>query len=519
MEDVTPDLPNYALRGIGASLDGQRISLVVVTSEGFHLYTIDNLADGSLGEPRLIYRDKFEFLQAELSANGRFIGIISTRKTQTRLYSVVIFDTQTGEEVGELWDGAENSVELTCFSPVSGDDRILGVSSRLGKKRPYLWNPITNSRTDFDFPNFEGDVLAWDWSNDGHNLLLCHSYWVQQQLYTFNLQTQTLTQLNHPAGIYDYSIGPFGSFAHFLPNNNIASLWQNGAQPIQFVEQDGLTGEMVRTIVGPDAVVSARPWQSVTYTSSDGTSIQGWLAVPEGDGPFPTILNMHGGPHYQKQAIFDPNAQAWLDHGFAYFTINFRGSTGFGAAFKSQIWGNLGHCELEDMVAARHWLVENGISQADAIFLNGASYGGYLTLWGLARRPDLWAGGLAVIAIADWVVNYEDATDAMKGAFRMWHGGSPEEVHERYVNSSPATYLENISAPLHVIQGYNDTRTTQRQMEQFKARMKAMGKQIEVLWFDAGHGVISSKDEIVFQEKWLELALAILKRHSTKPAQ
>ena len=165
------------------------------------------------------------------------------------------------------------------------------------------------------------------------------------------------------------------------------------------------------------------------------------------------------------------------------------------------------------MVAARHWLVANGIAQEDAIFLNGGSYGGFLTLWGLARRPELWAGGLATVAIADWVTNYEDAADAMKGAFRMWHGGSLEEVHERYVNSSPATYAENITAPLLVIQGYNDTRTTQRQMEQFEAKLKALGKPIEVIWFDAGHGGLSTDEAITFQEKQIELALSVLKQH------
>lgn len=514
IKDVTPNMPDYSARGIGFSLAGQRLGLVAVTPDGYQLYTIDNLADGSMGPPRLIYQDTYEFWQAELSANGRYIGIISTRRTKTRLYSIVVFDTQTGEEVGELWDGAETSVALTCFSPVKDDDRVLGVSSQTGRKRPYLWNPVTNARTDFDFPEFEGDILAWDWSNDGHTLLLCHSYWAQQQLYTFDLQTETLTQLDHPVGVYNLSVGPFGTFAHFLPNGNIVSLWQSAAQPMQFVELDGRSGQMIRTIVGPDSDVSGQPWQSITYPSSDGTPIQGWLAVPEGVGPFPTILNMHGGPHYMKQAGFDPAAQAWLNQGFAYFTINFRGSTGFGDAFQSQIWGNLGHWELEDMVAARNWLVENSIAQANAIFLNGGSYGGYLTLWGLARRPDLWAGGLATIAIADWLANYEDAADAMKGAFRMWHGGSPEEVRERYINSSPATYAENISAPLLVIQGYNDTRTTQRQMEEFEARMKALGKQIDVLWFDAGHGGISTEEVIAFQEKEIAFALAALpQRH------
>lgn len=514
-EDVTPDFPLYATRGTYFSRDGRHMSLVTVTNEGYRLYCFDLAADGEIGARqigahRLVYADKLEFWQGALSADGRLAGIISTRQTKTRLYSVVIFDTDTGGEVGELWDGAGHSVELTCFSPIAGDDRVLGTSSVTGRKRPFIWHPRRNERTDIPLPDYEGDMLAWDWSIDGDQLLLCHSHMARQQLYLYHLETETLTRLEHPAGTFDLAVGPFGTFASFLPNGNQVSLWQGAADPLQFIEMDGETGEKLRTIVGPDEVLPGRAWRSITYHSSDSTTVQGWLAVPEGEGPFPTILNMHGGPHYVVKGGYDQKAQSWLDHGFAYLTINFRGSTGFGAEFQSKIWGNLGYWELEDMVAARNWLVDNGIARPEAIFLNGDSYGGFLTLWGLARRPDLWAGGLAGIAIADWVANYKDANDAMKGAFTMWHGGTLEEVRERYVQSSPATYLENISAPLLVVQGYNDTRTSARQMQEFEAKMKAAGKQIEVLWFDAGHGGMKTRKAIQYQERMIKFAQEVL---------
>ena len=76
--------------------------------------------------------------------------------------------------------------------------------------------------------------------------------------------------------------------------------------------------------------------------------------------------------------IYDPDAQTWLDHGYAYLTINYRGSTTFGREFKEKIWGDLGHWEVEDMVAARDWLIHEGIAQPNAILVTGASYGGYL---------------------------------------------------------------------------------------------------------------------------------------------
>lgn len=68
---------------------------------------------------------------------------------------------------------------------------------------------------------------------------------------------------------------------------------------------------------------------------------------------------------------FSPDSQAWLDHGFAYLTINYRGSSTFGRAFQEQIWGNPGHWELEDRVAARAWLIDQGIARAEQILLTG----------------------------------------------------------------------------------------------------------------------------------------------------
>ena len=90
-------------------------------------------------------------------------------------------------------------------------------------------------------------------------------------------------------------------------------------------------------------------------------------------------------------ARFTPSVQAWLDHGFAFLSVNYRGSVTFGKAFERAIWGRLGELEIEDMATACGWLKEEGIARPDAVFLTGASYGGDLTLQAMGKRPDLWA--------------------------------------------------------------------------------------------------------------------------------
>ncbi len=95
-------------------------------------------------------------------------------------------------------------------------------------------------------------------------------------------------------------------------------------------------------------------------------------------------------------------------------------------------------------------------------------------------------------------------------ASRVLFGGSPQEQPGRYRESSPITYVENVAAPLLVIQGKHDSRTPARQLEQYAAKMRVHGKSIEVVWFDAGHGTIAVEQTIAFQTQMLRFAHRVL---------
>jgi dipeptidyl aminopeptidase/acylaminoacyl peptidase len=118
---------------------------------------------------------------------------------------------------------------------------------------------------------------------------------------------------------------------------------------------------------------------------------------------------------------FDPASQAWLDAGFAFLSVNFRGSSTFGRAFERKVWSNLGHWEIEDVAAARAFLINEGIAIASQVFLTGASFGGYLTLLGIAKYPELWAGGMAEAPVVGLETLYE-TTGGRCAAFnsRFW---------------------------------------------------------------------------------------------------
>lgn len=496
-EDITPDMAPYSSFTITSSRDGRRIGFVSADDRGFHVH----IANGS-NERRLLYESAQLIDGLCLAADGAY-AVVATNEGMSGLnFRLLAFDTTSGVQIGALSDGAEQSVQVRLCAPTAGDQRVLAVSNHSGANRPLIWNVRSGERTDLVLDELAGDVEPQDWSADGARVLLLQIAQATHQLYLYHLDDHTLTKLAHPAGTF--------AGAFFGPDDTIFANWQNSTNPQQLVALADTTGQLARVVLPASDAPPARPWRSVTFPSSGGQSIQAWLAVPEGAGPFPTILETHGGPTYAMTDLYHAGSQAWLDHGYAFMSINYRGSTTFGKAFEEAIWSNLGNLEIDDMAAARDWLVREGIADPEAILLTGWSYGGYLTLQALGRRPELWAGGMAGIAIADWAMQYADSADTLRGYQAALFGGTPDEQPELYAAASPISYAAHVAAPVLVIQGSNDTRCPPRPMRVYEARLRELGKDIEVVWFDAGHGSLDTEQSVGHQELMLRFAARVL---------
>ena len=503
-EDITPDLPPYNSFSLTFSRSGNRLGMALADTDGFHIYASALDDTGNLGIRQLLFESFSLSGGPSFSADGTVAVVSTTERTGNLHHSLLAFDLASGEQVGELFEGVENSVEAAMFSPVLGDARLLAVSTQTGYRRPFLWNVQSGERAELNIGALAGEVYPTDWSDDGHTILLRQFDQAVQKLYRYDLVTHLLTPLAAPAGT-------FGG-VYFGPADEIYAEWQNSAQPTRLIALDAQNGAETRTVLAASNTPLGHRWRSITFPSSDGQLIQAWLATPEGGGPFPTIFHTHGGPSSVMTEAFSPSSQAWLDHGFAFVSVNYRGSTTFGRDFQEQINGDLGHWELEDMVACRNWLVAQGIADPTQILLTGWSYGGYLTLFGLGKRPELWAGGMAGIAIADWAVMYEDSADTLRGYQRALFGGGPEEKAEAYARSSPITYVKNVAAPVLIIQGRNDTRTPPRPIQMYEEKMRALGKPVELVWFETGHAGSSMDVEqgIRHQEKMMHFAYGVL---------
>lgn len=477
-QDMTPTLPEYTL--VGPYVDGtsSHLGITVPGPDGFDSYVVD-MAGDSTGEPRMINRSSKDSSGPVFSHDGRVAVVVSTERFGGLDSTLIAFDSGSGRKLSELADESSR-VEPSDFSPIAGDQRVLAMSNVSGVMRPLVWDAVKGTRKDLDVGSLEGDVVGMGWSPDARRVLLCQTNKATTSLWVHDLETSKLTKVSHPEGTV--------ATACFQTADAVLLAWQDSTSPTQLLAIDlSDPSAAPRRYLEPKDVPMSRRWQSETCRSSDGQEIQFWLATPGGEGPFPLILETHGGPTGAQFNAFAPRGQMWLDHGFAYSSVNFRGSTTFGKAFEKKINGDLGHWEVEDMVAARQWLVRAGITRPDEVFLTGWSYGGYLTLQAMSLYPELWAGGMGGVVVADWVTEYYDEPDAMRGYDVALNGGTPAEKPEAYARASPINYLERLAAPLLIIQGKNDVRDPPRQVELYEAKAKSLGKEVKVVWFDTGH--------------------------------
>lgn len=504
IQDLTPDFPQYPLFQLCVSAAGNRLAFAVPRAgdAGTDLYVI--ALDEQIGEPVHLFHDPIPGLHGRkrlsLSADGNILVFASNERNPAMVERLLAFDTHTGELLGELFDGPENSVSPGDFSSIVGDTRILATCHRGDSIQRLLWNPCTGEQNSLDWP-LDGFVVPVAWTPDATQLVLYQAHEAGTRHIFYSLHDGSLQGLDYVSGLrWPVTFG----------QENILYVHSGERRPTEILAMEISTGKAKATVLSGGPIPPERPWTSVTFPSSDGTSIQAWLITPEGDGPFPTVVIVHSGPREQIEEGYAPDLQLWTDHGFAVFAINYRGSAGFGHAFAEQIIGSPGYWELEDIVAGRNWLIAQGIARAEAILITGWSYGGFLTLLALGKTPDLWAGGMAGYAIADWAALYEEAGQGVK--MPNLFGGTPQEKPEQYRLSSPITYAEEVQAPLLIYQGRHDPGCPPHQIERYVDVLQELGKVVEIMWLDAGHGTLDTELAIATQERLLAFAHRVLNR-------
>ncbi|GHF65539.1 S9 family peptidase [Amycolatopsis bartoniae] len=187
------------------------------------------------------------------------------------------------------------------------------------------------------------------------------------------------------------------------------------------------------------------------------------FAGPEGELP-PLIVLIHGGPTSQAAPVLSLAVQFWTTRGFAVVDVNYRGSTGFGRAFREQLRGQWGVADVADCRAAARWLAEQGRVDERKLLIRGGSAGGYTTLAALAREDTPFAAGTDLYGVADLEAL---ARDTHKFESRYLDGliGPYPEARKVYVERSPLSHVGSFARPLLVLQGAEDAVVPPNQSE------------------------------------------------------
>ncbi|MFI0154283.1 S9 family peptidase [Streptomyces lydicus] len=494
-EPATPGLdPSYP-GGLAIGRDGTAVVGRSTDEDGSTVHLVRP------GQPPVeIYRHRESAGVGDLSHDGSLIALEHTEHGDA-MHSAIRVLRPDGSTVAELDDTNGGTEELGLsvmgFAPVDGDSRLLVGHQRRGRWEPMIWDPLTGVETPLEI-DLPGDVGA-DWYPDGSALLVEHEYQARSELWRFDLSGaagRSLTRVETPAGTV--------AGATARPDGTVEFLWSSAAQP---PEVRSTSGKVV--LDPPGAAAPASVAVRDVWVEGPGGRIHALVQQPSGDGPFPTVFDIHGGPTWHDSDAFASSPAAWVDHGFAVVRVNYRGSTGYGRAWTDALKHRVGLIELEDIAAVRAWAVSSGLADPERLVLAGGSWGGYLTLLGLGTQPDAWAVGLAAVPVADYVTAYNDEMEALKAMDRTLLGGTPEEVPERFEASSPLTYVEAVRAPVYISAGVNDPRCPIRQVENYVKRLEQRGHPHEVYRYDAGHGSLVVEERI----KQVRLELDFAQRH------
>jgi dipeptidyl aminopeptidase/acylaminoacyl peptidase len=427
----------------------------------------------------VVYANEHDGGVASLSKDETLLAIAHSEHGDNRHPALRVLAVDSGEAVAEKWDGEGKGLDAVSFSPVSGDSRLLVLHERRGREELLIWDVAADTETEIviDLP---GEFVA-DWYRDGSALLVVHTYEARNTMHRYDLATGELSTLDIPHG----TVGSAG----VRPDGTVEYSWSSAAQPtvVRALHTNG-TERVLLEPAGHKAPGSDE--LTDVFVETEGGRVHALVARPAGapQGPLPTVFLLHGGPHAADEDRFSAYRALWLDAGFAVVHVNYRGSTGYGSAWRDAIEGRPGLTELADVAAVHDWAIREGLTDPAKSVVNGASWGGYLTLLAMGTQPERWAAGIAGVPVADYFAAYEDEMEPLRAFDRALFGGSPEELPDLYRECSPLTYVDAVRAPVLVLAGENDPRCPIRQIDNYLDRLAERGAKYEVYRYDAGHG-------------------------------
>jgi dipeptidyl aminopeptidase/acylaminoacyl peptidase len=465
LTDITPGEELKAFF-VGWSADGSDIWLATNERDPgtFDLYAVD-AGDYSRS---LVFRNETGFQFSDISPDGRYLAFVRNRTSADS--DIFLLDTQgiTGEP--DLITAHEGNVAhgVYGFTP---DGAALIYSTNAHGEFNQAWRFDLESRE--HTPLIEAD---WDVS------FVSHSPSGRYRVHGVNADARTQVTIldqesGEPVALPDLPGGELRSVRFSRDESAIAFLINAATSPsnlhvvdLASQDHDQLTNAL-NPALSEDIMVDA---EVVRFASFDGMEIPGVLYRPHGadaEDPVPALVWVHGGPGGQSRVGYSATIQHLVNHGYAVYAVNNRGSSGYGKTFFHLDDRAHGEGDLMDVVSAGNWLRSLDWVREDQVGVIGGSYGGFMVAAALAFHPEEFEVGINIFGVTNWVRTLQSIPPWWESFREALYDemGDPATDAERHEAISPLFHAANIVRPLLVVQGANDPRVLQVESDELVA--------------------------------------------------
>jgi len=430
------------------------------------------------------------------SADGAFIVYTQPQAKGTDS-NIFVVDVATGQSTLLTPHDGEHTYSATDVSPdgehvlitSNADDGYDNVGSLDIASKKIRW--LTREKWESSGGSFspDGKVLTYTGNVDGNS-----------DIYLYDMASGKARALPLPKGV-NHVAGRTSPFtrdsSHLLYNHTgptaPSDLWVHNLA-------DGKSHQLTHSLVGGVRAEDMVEPHLVHYPSKDGKwTISAFVYVPYNlphNPEHPAIVLVHGGPAAQTMNAFNRFVQYMANQGYLVIAPNYRGSTGYGKEFQHANLFDMGGGDLQDVLAAADWIKQTGYVDPKKLILMGGSYGGYLTMMGVTKAPEVWAAGVPIVPFVNWFteIQHEDPVLQQSDLATM---GDLEKNKALYEDRSPINFVDQIKAPLYLLAGGNDPRCPKEEAQQVVDAAKKRGGGVEYkVYENEGHGFAKVENQI-----------------------
>ena len=450
-----------------------------------------HVADVEGGPARQVSRDGLNVWEATWCGPDRIAAIASDDPGEESWYSasLVLIDPASGSE-HELYRSGRPDRQIGFpASPPSG--RTVALVQAVASDRGFLAGDVllvdaeTGDVSQIDSAGVDVSYLAW---RDDHRLVAVGLRRTESVIGQIDAATGTWTELWAGAE----AVGGRHPVAEPLGEESFAAVAERYDLPPEIaVRRDGKLDTVVSfTHEGTSRQIEVGGrLEHVSWTAPDGIEIEGFLAVPDGPGPHPLVLDVHGGPiwaYRDRWGMGYPLNPLLVARGYAVLHPNPRGSTGRGQAFQEMVVGDMGGADADDLVAGIDAMIERGIADPARLAVTGGSYGGFMSTW-LVSRTDLFAAAAAISPVTDW---YSQHWTSNIGFWDRTFLGSDPGPGGPYFDRSPVMFADRVRTPTLLTAGTEDRCTPLGQAVEFHQALRERGVESALVVYPGeGHGV------------------------------